>query len=57
MQKIAPKGGETDRPAVSRVTRGVAPRWHDLNNRWAANNHYADRILALYLQMRDHTPD
>ncbi len=56
-KKSLPKGEKLIDPRFSRVTRGVAPRWHDLNNRWAANNHYADRILALYLQMRDHTPD
>ncbi|MDE5839167.1 MAG: glucosaminidase domain-containing protein, partial [Paramuribaculum sp.] len=38
-------------PRFSMVSRGIAPTWHGLNNRWAANPHYADRILNLFSQM------
>lgn len=56
-KKSLPKGEKLIDPRFTRVTRGIAPRWQDLDNRWAANNHYADSILALYQQMCGHTPD
>lgn len=40
------------RPIVSPrwhlVTRGIAPRWVDLNMRWAMSNDYGQKILAMY---------
>lgn len=46
-----PEGEKIVDPRFNMVTRGVAPRWADLNHRWAANDHYAARIIALYDEM------
>ncbi len=46
-----PKGETLLDPRFSLVERGCAATWHDLNRRWAANDHYGERILTLYKQM------
>ncbi|MDE6049839.1 MAG: glucosaminidase domain-containing protein [Paramuribaculum sp.] len=51
--KPLPKGEVIIDPRFTLVTRGVAPTWQDLNNRWAMNSHYADRILTLFRQMKN----
>ncbi len=48
-----PKGEVEIDPRFRMVVRGSAPTWQKLNMRWAMNNHYADRILNLYAQMRE----
>jgi hypothetical protein len=35
-------------PRFQYVTRGIAPHWEDLNNRWAMNSEYGQDIIALY---------
>lgn len=50
-KKELPKGEKLIDPRFSLVRRGIAPTWADLNRRWAANSHYADRIMKLYSQM------
>lgn len=52
--KRLPHGERLVDPRFKRVKRGVAPRWADLNRRWAANDHYAARILELYARMVAH---
>lgn len=46
-----PKGEKLVDPRFSRVMRGIAPTWSGLNRRWAANDHYADRIMGLFADM------
>lgn len=46
-----PKGEGMVDPRFTLVSRGVASTWHDLNGRWAANNHYGSRILKLYADL------
>lgn len=46
-----PKGEKLIDPRFSRVMRGIAPTWADLNRRWAANDHYAERIMGIYADM------
>ncbi|MDE5720279.1 MAG: glucosaminidase domain-containing protein [Paramuribaculum sp.] len=46
-----PKGEGMVDPRFALVSRGVASTWHDLNGRWAANNHYGSRILKLYADL------
>src|SRR5690606_14576785 len=40
-------------PRFKYVTRGVAPHWEDLNNRWAMNNNYGQHIISIYNQLVD----
>lgn len=51
--KPIPKGEKMIDPRFTLVTRGIAPGWTDLNNRWAMNPHYSDRILSLFNQMKN----
>ncbi|MCF0218889.1 MAG: glucosaminidase domain-containing protein [Muribaculaceae bacterium] len=56
-----PEGRPLLDPRFSLVSRGIAPMWEGLSNRWAMNPNYAKSFLALYEQMRgtgakDHTP-
>lgn len=46
-----PHGEKLVDPRFSKVKRGIAPTWGDLNNRWAMNSHYADRIMKIYTDM------
>lgn len=46
-----PKGEGMIDPRFTLVSRGVASTWHDLNGRWAANDHYGSRILKLYADL------
>lgn len=46
-----PRGEKIVDPRFKLVSRGIAPNWHDLNNRWAANSKYGDHILALFDEM------
>ena len=39
-------------PRFKLVSRGIAPTWQGLSNRWAANPRYAERILQLFEQMK-----
>lgn len=48
-----PEGEELLDPRFSFVTRGVAPNWNDLSNRWAMNPNYGRQILQLYQQLLD----
>jgi hypothetical protein len=43
-----PSGDKVLDPRFSLVTRGIAPNWEDLNNRWAMNSNYGQSILAVY---------
>lgn len=38
-------------PRFKYVTRGVAPTWEGLSNRWAANPNYGTHILSIYNQL------
>lgn len=38
-------------PRFTMVKRGCASTWHDLNGRWAANNHYGTQILNVYKKL------
>ena len=38
-------------PRFKYVTRGIAPKWEDLSNRWAMNPNYGTHILSIYNQM------
>ncbi len=51
--KPLPRGEVIIDPRFTLVTRGIAPTWQDLNNRWAMNSHYAARILTLFGQMKN----
>ncbi len=46
-----PEGERLLDPRFRMVERGIAPTWEGLNRRWAANDHYSQRILSLYEQM------
>lgn len=46
-----PKGEKLIDPRFDKVRRGIAQTWADLNNRWAMNSHYAEKIMALYAEM------
>ncbi|WP_289737756.1 glucosaminidase domain-containing protein [Paramuribaculum intestinale] len=46
-----PKGEGLVDPRFSLVSRGVASTWHDLNGRWAANDHYGTQIMKLYADL------
>ncbi len=48
-----PEGEKLIDPRFHRVKRGIAPSWERLNGKWAANDHYAKRILDLYRQMSE----
>lgn len=47
-----PEGERLLDPRFGLVNRGVAGNWEDLNMRWAANGHYAERIMKLFEQMQ-----
>lgn len=38
-------------PRFKYVTRGIAPHWEDLNNRWAMNSNYGQHIISMYEQL------
>jgi N-acetylmuramoyl-L-alanine amidase len=38
-------------PRFKYVTRGIAPHWEDLSNRWAMNENYGKHILSLYVRL------
>lgn len=46
-----PEGEKIIDPRFKLVVRGVAPTWEGLSNRWAANEKYAERIMALFSMM------
>jgi outer membrane biosynthesis protein TonB len=46
-----PTGDAVLDPRFSLVTRGIAPNWEDLNNRWAMNSNYGQSILAVYAKV------
>lgn len=48
-----PEGEKLIDPRFHRVKRGIAPSWERLNGKWAANDHYAKRILDIYRQMTE----
>lgn len=43
-----PDGESVVDPRFAAVTRGVAVKWSDLNNRWAMNHVYGSMILKIY---------
>ncbi|MDK2600652.1 glucosaminidase domain-containing protein [Bacillus stercoris] len=47
-----PDGEEILDPRFKYVTRGVAPHWEDLNNRWAMNDKYGQHILEMYEKLK-----
>lgn len=47
-----PAGEQALDPRFSLVTRGIAPNWEDLNNRWAMNAIYGQSILAVYEKLK-----
>lgn len=46
-----PKGEKIVDPRFSAVRRGIAPSWSDLNNRWAMNPVYGQKILKIYTDL------
>jgi len=50
-KKPLPEGEQLLDPRFSLVTRGIAPNWNDLSNRWAMNPNYGNQILQLYQQL------
>lgn len=46
-----PSGEAIIDPRFEYVTRGIAPHWEDLSNRWANNSNYGTDILSLYSQL------
>lgn len=46
-----PAGEKLVDPRFKLVTRGVAPNWDDLSNRWAMNKNYGKQIMQLYEQL------
>jgi N-acetylmuramoyl-L-alanine amidase/flagellum-specific peptidoglycan hydrolase FlgJ len=46
-----PSGERLVDPRFNLVTRGVAPHWEDLSNKWAMNANYGSHILDLYKQL------
>lgn len=48
-----PSGEKLIDPRFNLVSRGVAPTWQGLSNKWAANPKYCEHILNLYSQMSD----
>jgi N-acetylmuramoyl-L-alanine amidase len=50
---LVPEGETLVDPRFGFVARGVAPRWVDLNGRWAVpGTDYGQRILALFAELR-----
>jgi hypothetical protein len=45
-----PDGVQMVDPRFSFVTRGCAPRWVDLNQRWSTSTEYGQKILNIYKQ-------
>ncbi|WP_272467117.1 SPOR domain-containing protein [Terrihalobacillus insolitus] len=43
-----PKGEKLVDPRFKYVTRGIAPHWEDLDNRWAMRDGYGKDIVRLY---------
>jgi N-acetylmuramoyl-L-alanine amidase len=43
-------------PRYKYVTRGIAPHWEDLSNRWAMNANYGTHIVALHKQLLEVVP-
>lgn len=46
-----PAGEKLLDPRFKYVTRGIAPNWEDLSNRWAMNPNYGAHILSMYAQL------
>lgn len=46
-----PEGEKLIDPRFHLVSRGVAPTWEGLNRRWAANDHYSERIMKIFSLM------
>lgn len=46
-----PTGDTLLDPRFKYVTRGIAPNWEDLSNRWAMNANYGTHILDMYSQL------
>ena len=47
-----PSNEEVLDPRFKYVTRGIAPHWEDLNNRWAMNSNYGQHIISVYEQLK-----
>ena len=45
-----PTGRTLYDPRFNYVTRGCAPRWVDLNNKWCTGSDYGEKILSIYKQ-------
>lgn len=45
-----PAGRTLYDPRFRYVTRGCAPRWVDLNNKWCTGSDYGEKILSIYKQ-------
>lgn len=48
-----PEGESLLDPRFKLVSRGVAPNWEDLSNRWAMNPNYGNQIIRLHQQLVD----
>lgn len=46
-----PDGEPVRSPRMKYVTRGVAPHWEDLSNRWAMNAYYGTHIVSMHKQL------
>lgn len=47
-----PKGETIVDPRFKYVTRGIAPTWEGLSNKWAMNANYGSHILEMYDQLK-----
>lgn len=54
-RKPLPDGEPLLDPRFRLVSRGIAPNWHDLSNRWAMNPNYGNQIVGLYQQLIEET--
>ena len=48
-----PAGKTVIDPRFNYVTRGCAPRWVDLNQKWSSTNIYGQTILSVYNKVKD----
>ncbi len=49
-----PRGEKVVDPRFGLVSRGCAPTWHALSNRWAANSNYGKQIMTMYARLLEY---
>lgn len=49
-----PRGEKLVDPRFGLVSRGCAPTWHALSNRWAANGNYGNQIMTMYARLLEY---